>query len=134
MRVFEHEILNDADYIADSYCSFHRFLNDGYLALVAPKYVGLGLPKHKMPTRESTTRNKKANRGNIKSTSSKIDQILLQHLLSPHPFRGFTYLAKNERIPPQESRQKVKNRLQYLKRIQTNRVYLLGEDDVDGTM
>ena len=43
MRVFEHEILNDADYIADYYCSFHRLLNDGYLALVAQKYVGLGL-------------------------------------------------------------------------------------------
>jgi hypothetical protein len=74
--------------------------------------------KHKMQTQKATTRNKKANRGNIKSSSSKIDQILLQHLLSPHRYRGFSYLAKNERLPPQASPVKVKNRLQYLKRIQ----------------
>ena len=74
--------------------------------------------KHKTQTQKATTRNKKENRGNIKSNSSKIDQILLQHLLSPHRFRGFTYLAKNERLPPQASPVKIKNRLQYLKRIQ----------------
>ena len=48
MRVFEHQILSDADYIANYYCSFHRLLNDGYLALVAPKYVGLGLSMLKL--------------------------------------------------------------------------------------
>ncbi len=43
MRVFEHEILDDEKYIKTFYCPFHRLLNDGFLALMSPKYVGLGL-------------------------------------------------------------------------------------------
>jgi hypothetical protein len=43
MRVFEHEILDDKVYIEKYYCPFHRLLNDGFLALVSPKYIGLGL-------------------------------------------------------------------------------------------
>ena len=43
MRVFEHNIINDEEDIRNFYCSFHRLLNDGYLTLIAPKYVGLGL-------------------------------------------------------------------------------------------
>jgi hypothetical protein len=90
-----------------------------------------------MPTQKATRRNKKANRGNIKSPSSKIDQILLQHLLSPHRFKGFSYLAKNERIPPQESTLRVKNRLQYLKRIQdqdaSEFLHLCSSNNVDAS-
>jgi hypothetical protein len=43
MRVFEHEILHNEEYIKTFYCPFHRLLNDGFLALMSPKYVGLGL-------------------------------------------------------------------------------------------
>jgi hypothetical protein len=43
MRVFEHEILDDEEYNKTFYCPFHRLLNDGFLALVSPKYIGLGL-------------------------------------------------------------------------------------------
>jgi hypothetical protein len=43
MRLFEQEILEDEEYIEQFYCPFHRLLNDGFLALVSPKYVGLGL-------------------------------------------------------------------------------------------
>ncbi len=43
MRVFEHEILDDKEYIEKFYCPFHRLVNDGFLALVSPKYIGLGL-------------------------------------------------------------------------------------------
>jgi hypothetical protein len=43
MRVFEHQILDDEEYIEKFYCPFHRMLNDGFLALVSPKYIGLGL-------------------------------------------------------------------------------------------
>jgi hypothetical protein len=43
MRVFEHEILEDGESIEQFYCPFHCLLNDGLLALVSPKYVGLGL-------------------------------------------------------------------------------------------
>ena len=43
MQVFEHEILDDEEYIQKFYCPFHRLLNDGFLALVSPKCIGLGL-------------------------------------------------------------------------------------------
>jgi hypothetical protein len=43
MRVFEHEILDDVEYLEKFYCPFYRLLNDGYLTLVSPKYVHLGL-------------------------------------------------------------------------------------------
>jgi hypothetical protein len=43
IRVFEHEILDDKENIETFYCPFHRLLNDGFLALVSPKYIGLGL-------------------------------------------------------------------------------------------
>jgi hypothetical protein len=42
-RVFEHDMLDNEEYIAKFYCPFHRLLNDGFLALMSPKYVGLGL-------------------------------------------------------------------------------------------
>jgi hypothetical protein len=43
MRVFEHRIMDNEDYIKRFYCPFHRLLNDGFLAPLAPKYIGLGL-------------------------------------------------------------------------------------------
>jgi hypothetical protein len=43
MTVFEHEILDNEEYIAKFYCPFHRLLNDGFLALMSPTYIGLGL-------------------------------------------------------------------------------------------
>jgi hypothetical protein len=73
-----------------------------------------------MSPQKITTRIKKTTRGNTRSTSAKIDQILLRHLISPHRFEGLSYLIQNNRIPQQESPSKLKNRLAYLKRIQEN--------------
>jgi hypothetical protein len=43
MRVFEHQILDDLDYIAKYYCPFDRLYNDGFLAMVHPVYADWGL-------------------------------------------------------------------------------------------
>jgi hypothetical protein len=42
MQVFEHKILDHEEYINTFYCPFHHLLNDGFLVLVSPKYIGLG--------------------------------------------------------------------------------------------
>jgi hypothetical protein len=43
MRVFEHQILDDLDYIAKYYCPFDRLYNEGFLAMVHPVYADFGL-------------------------------------------------------------------------------------------
>jgi hypothetical protein len=43
MRVFEHQILDDLNYIAKYYCPFDRLYNDGFLAMVHPLYADCGL-------------------------------------------------------------------------------------------
>jgi hypothetical protein len=43
MGVFEHQILDDLDYIAKYYCPFDRLYNDGFLAMVHPLYADCGL-------------------------------------------------------------------------------------------
>jgi hypothetical protein len=41
IKVFEHAILDNEEYIKDFYCPFHRLLNDGFLALVSPGILTL---------------------------------------------------------------------------------------------
>jgi hypothetical protein len=41
--VLKHEILDDKENIEKCNCPFHRLVNDGFLALVSPTYIGPGL-------------------------------------------------------------------------------------------
>jgi hypothetical protein len=59
--------------------------------------------KHKMSPQKITTRIKKTTQGTTRLTSSKIDQNLLWHLVSPHQFECLSYLIQNNWIQPQES-------------------------------
>jgi hypothetical protein len=64
-------------------------------------------------------RTNNSTRSNTKSTT-KVDKALLQHLLSPDRLESISFLEKNGVVSfcSPESKQKAKNRLAYLKRIQ----------------